>query len=116
MIYRGSSALVKRLFQEPESGALSDWLLARPELLKLTSQLSVIEVVGACRRHPGGQDDRRPSPAGRLGPRAGQRTYGRPGNQGGRLPTAHPDSRPTGERALGQRRTGRSGGLRPSTA
>lgn len=50
MIYLDSSALVKLLFQEPESDALSGWLSARPDLPKLTSQLSVIEVVRVCRR------------------------------------------------------------------
>lgn len=50
MIYLDSSALVKLLFQEPQSEALSSWLSARPDLPKLTSQLSVVEVVRVCRR------------------------------------------------------------------
>ncbi|MHB1526851.1 MAG: type II toxin-antitoxin system VapC family toxin [Candidatus Dormibacteria bacterium] len=50
MIYLDSSALLKLLFQEPESEALSGWLSAQPDLPKLTSQLSVIEVVRVCRR------------------------------------------------------------------
>lgn len=50
MIYLDSSALVKLLFQEPESEALSSWLWARAEVPKLTSQVSVVEVVRVCRR------------------------------------------------------------------
>ncbi len=50
MVYLDSSALVKLLFQEPESEALSGWLWARPDLPKLTSQLSVVEVVRVCQR------------------------------------------------------------------
>lgn len=50
MIYLDSSALVKLLFQEPESEALSSWLSARAEAPKLTSQVSVVEVVRVCRR------------------------------------------------------------------
>ena len=45
MIYLDSSALVKLLFQEPESEALSSWLLARADRPKLASQ-----VAGVCRR------------------------------------------------------------------
>jgi predicted nucleic acid-binding protein len=50
VIYLDSSALVKLLFQEPESEALSSWLSARAEAPKLTSQVSVVEVVRVCRR------------------------------------------------------------------
>lgn len=50
MIYLDSSALVKLLFQEPESEALAQWLSARLDLPKLTSQVSVVEVVRVCRR------------------------------------------------------------------
>jgi predicted nucleic acid-binding protein len=50
VIYLDSSALVKLLFQEPESDALFGWLSARPDLPKLTSQVSVIEVVRVCQR------------------------------------------------------------------
>jgi predicted nucleic acid-binding protein len=50
VIYLDSSALVKLLFQEPESEALSSWLAARAEVPKLTSQVSVVEVVRVCRR------------------------------------------------------------------
>ena len=50
MIYLDSSALLKLLFKEPESEALSSWLSARADLPKLTSQVSVVEVVRVCRR------------------------------------------------------------------
>jgi predicted nucleic acid-binding protein len=50
LIYLDSSALVKLLFSEPESEALSSWLSARTEQPKLTSQVSVVEVVRTCRR------------------------------------------------------------------
>jgi len=50
VIYLDSSALVKLLFQEPESEALASWLAARTEVPKLSSQVSVVEVVRVCRR------------------------------------------------------------------
>jgi len=50
VIYLDSSALLKLLFKEPESEALSSWLSARADVPKLTSQVSVIEVVRVCRR------------------------------------------------------------------
>jgi predicted nucleic acid-binding protein len=50
VIYLDSSALVKLLFEERESGALSWWLSARPDLPKMTSQVSAIEVVRVCQR------------------------------------------------------------------
>jgi predicted nucleic acid-binding protein len=50
MIYLDSSALLKLLFQEPESEALSSWLSARAEVPKLTSQVSVVEVLRVCLR------------------------------------------------------------------
>jgi predicted nucleic acid-binding protein len=50
VIYLDSSALVKLLFQEPESEALSSWLSDRADLPKLTSQVSLVEVVRVCRR------------------------------------------------------------------
>jgi len=48
VIYLDSSALVKLLFQEPESEALARWLSAREDLPKVTSQISVVEVVRVC--------------------------------------------------------------------
>jgi uncharacterized protein len=50
LIFLDSSALVKLLFSEPESEALSSWLSARAEQPKLTSQVSVVDVVRTCRR------------------------------------------------------------------
>lgn len=50
MIYLDSSALVKLLFQEAESEALSSWLSAREDLPKLASHISLVEVVRVCRR------------------------------------------------------------------
>ncbi len=41
---------MKLLFPEPQSEALASWIAARPDLPKLTSQLSVIEVVLTCHR------------------------------------------------------------------
>jgi uncharacterized protein len=50
VIYLDSSALVKLVFEEAESGALAQWLADRPELPKISSQLSTIELVRTCRR------------------------------------------------------------------
>jgi uncharacterized protein len=50
VIYLDSSALVKLVYAEPESGALRQWLAERQDIPKVTSQLSTIEVVRACRR------------------------------------------------------------------
>lgn len=50
MIYLDSSALLKMLFDEGESEALSQWLTSRTGVSKISSELSKIEVVRACRR------------------------------------------------------------------
>lgn len=50
MIYLDSSALVKLVFEEAESGALVRWLDDRREMPKVTSQLATIELVRTCRR------------------------------------------------------------------
>ena len=50
MIYLDSSALVKLVFEEAESGALVQWLDDRREMPKVTSQLATIELVRTCRR------------------------------------------------------------------
>ena len=50
MIYLDSSALLKLLFDEDESEALAQWLIARADVPKISSELSKIEVVRACRR------------------------------------------------------------------
>ena len=50
MIYVDTSALVKMLFEEPESAALTDWMTARTEIPKVSSELSTVELVRVCRR------------------------------------------------------------------
>ena len=50
MIYVDSSALVKLVHEEPESSALERWLSTRDTGLVVTSELSLVEVVRACRR------------------------------------------------------------------
>ena len=50
MIYLDSSALLKLVFEEPESAALDDWLSARSDLPVVSSELAKVEVVRACRR------------------------------------------------------------------
>ena len=50
MIYLDASALVKLIFDEPQSDALDAWLRARTDLPKVTSELSTIELLRVCRR------------------------------------------------------------------
>ncbi len=50
MIYIDTSALVKLLFDEPESSALTDWLTLRADIPKVSSHLSTIELLRTCRR------------------------------------------------------------------
>lgn len=50
MIHLDTSALVKLVFEEPESGALSSWLEQRHDLPKLSSRITTIELVRTCRR------------------------------------------------------------------
>lgn len=50
MIYLDSSALLKLVFQEPESDALQDWLTARPGVPVVSSELAKVEVLRATRR------------------------------------------------------------------
>jgi uncharacterized protein len=50
VIYLDASALVKLVFEEPESAALEQWVSDRSELPKLTSELSTVELVRTCRR------------------------------------------------------------------
>jgi predicted nucleic acid-binding protein len=50
LIYLDSSALLKLLFEEHESAALADWLTERAGLPRVSSQLSTVEVLRACRR------------------------------------------------------------------
>lgn len=49
MIYLDSSALVKLVLKEPESGALRSWLQSLDEN-KSTTELAHVEVLRACRR------------------------------------------------------------------
>lgn len=50
MIYLDTSALVKLIFDEPESEALAGWIRERAEAPKVTSEISTIELVRVCRR------------------------------------------------------------------
>lgn len=50
MNYLDSSALLKLLFDEPESAALEEWTSARAELPMVSSELAQVEVIRACRR------------------------------------------------------------------
>jgi predicted nucleic acid-binding protein len=50
VIYLDSSALLKLLFEEPESESLQDWLTARPGIPTVSSELAKVEVLRACRR------------------------------------------------------------------
>ncbi len=50
MIYIDTSALVKLLFDEPESSALADWLSLRDDIPKVTSDLSTVELLRTCQR------------------------------------------------------------------
>ena len=51
MIYLDASALVKLIFDEPESAALERWLGERTALPKISSELSIVEVLRVCRRY-----------------------------------------------------------------
>lgn len=50
MIYLDSSAILKLLFDEPESAALERWLSARTGTPAISSQIAKIEVLRSCRR------------------------------------------------------------------
>lgn len=50
MIYLDSSALMKLIRQEDETGALREWLSVRPEEPVVTSELGRVEVLRAARR------------------------------------------------------------------
>lgn len=49
MIYLDTAALVKLVRREPESDALTEWLEARPDVLRLTSTLAEVELRRALR-------------------------------------------------------------------
>lgn len=50
MIYLDTSALVKLVFDEDESPVLARWVEDRAEVPKISSQLSIIELLRVCRR------------------------------------------------------------------
>jgi predicted nucleic acid-binding protein len=50
MIYFDTSALVKLVFEEAESMALTEWLSVRTEVPKISSDLSTVELLRTCRR------------------------------------------------------------------
>ncbi len=50
VIYLDSSALVKLVFDEAESEGLVRWLSERAETPTISSELSVVELLRACRR------------------------------------------------------------------
>ena len=57
MIYADSSALLKLLYEEAESEALRAWLRDRRGTAVLSSRLTVVEVVRACRRRGGSRTE-----------------------------------------------------------
>lgn len=54
MIYLDTSALVKLVFDEAESDALSQWLVARQDVPKISSYIATIELLRTCRRRDEG--------------------------------------------------------------
>ena len=50
MIYFDTSALVKLVFEEAESMALTEWLSVRTDVPKISSDLSTVELLRTCRR------------------------------------------------------------------
>lgn len=50
MIYLDSSALLKLLFEEPESESLAAWIQERSAEPLVSSELASVEVLRACRR------------------------------------------------------------------
>jgi predicted nucleic acid-binding protein len=60
VIYIDTSALVKLLFEEPESLALTDWLTSRVDVPKVSSDVSTVELLRTCQRiDDGALDDAR---------------------------------------------------------
>lgn len=57
LVYLDSSAIVKLVVREPESGALFDWLVAWPE--RIGSVIARVEVLRALRRSGAGEAARR---------------------------------------------------------
>ncbi|HEV7207890.1 MAG TPA: type II toxin-antitoxin system VapC family toxin [Mycobacteriales bacterium] len=50
MIYLDSSALLKMLFEEQESGALAQWISAQTGTALVSSEIAKVEVIRAVRR------------------------------------------------------------------
>jgi predicted nucleic acid-binding protein len=50
VIYFDTSALVKLIFEEAESAALAEWVALRPDVPKMSSDLSTVELLRTCRR------------------------------------------------------------------
>ena len=50
MIYLDTSALLKLVFEEEESAALAEWIAERVDAPKLSSDLSIVELLRTCRR------------------------------------------------------------------
>jgi predicted nucleic acid-binding protein len=50
VIYFDTSALLKLIFEEAESAALAEWVTLRPDVPKISSDLSTVELVRTCRR------------------------------------------------------------------
>jgi len=50
VIYFDTSALVKLVFEEAESSALAAWLTERADVRKISSDLSMVELLRTCRR------------------------------------------------------------------
>jgi predicted nucleic acid-binding protein len=50
VIYFDTSALVKLIFEEAESAALAEWVTLRPDVPKISSDLSTVELLRTCRR------------------------------------------------------------------
>jgi predicted nucleic acid-binding protein len=54
VIYLDTSALVKLVFEEPESAALASWLDEEPDVPKMSSEVSTIELIRTCRQRDEG--------------------------------------------------------------
>jgi len=50
VIYFDTCALVKLIFEEAESAALAEWVTLRPDVPKISSDLSTVELLRTCRR------------------------------------------------------------------
>ncbi len=50
MIYLDTSALLKLVFEEDESSALAEWIAERVETPKISSDVSITELLRTCRR------------------------------------------------------------------